>query len=112
LLVTPSGWHGQQHACIGALETDEYLPLGVKRTRRREVLWLDPAGAEEGVKIGGVETDVSAQLEVRDAALGHQPADEPRAHTQALGCFWDTQRSLHAEPLSLVQTNGNECRQE
>lgn len=65
---------------------------------RRKVLWLDPAGGEEGVKIGGVEADVPAQLEVGDSALGHESADEPRRHAQAFGCFWDTHGSLHAGP--------------
>ncbi len=77
-----------------------------------KVLWLDPAGAEEGVKIGGVETDVSVQLEVRDAAL----ATSRRMNlglTPRRSAASGTLNGLCApDLLSLAQTSGNDCRQE
>jgi hypothetical protein len=50
---------------------------------------LDPAGRDERLHIGRVETNMPADLDVRDSPFRDQPTDEPHRGAQPLGGLLD-----------------------
>jgi hypothetical protein len=55
----------------------------------RQLAHVHPAGRDEGVQVAGGDPYMTAELDVGDAALEHQPAHEPHTRAQPLGGLVD-----------------------